>query len=163
LTQAETVFFDAVGPVAKLTQEQYKVPASITIAQAILESGWGRTGLALEANNYFGIKAAPGQDYAEFRTAEFVHGQRQIVMADFARYPSVSASFAAHAKLIATSQRYAPAMVASGDASAFATALQACGYSTSPTYASSLMQLVKQFNLTAYDGIGQVSAGAGKK
>jgi flagellum-specific peptidoglycan hydrolase FlgJ len=127
------------------------VPASITLAQAILESSWGQSGLAVKANNYFGIKAVQGEDYMEFPTHEFVHGIEESVLADFARYATVADSFTAHGRLLSTLPRYAPAMALRHSPEGFATMLQSCGYSTSSTYAASLMQLVREFNLTQYD------------
>ncbi len=134
-----------------LSQKQYRVPASITIAQAILESGWGRSGLATQGHNFFGVKAVHGQEYVEFSTTEFVHGVKEAVVAEFAKYASPVESFAAHARLIATLPRYAPAMAVASDARAFATAIKACGYSTAPNYPQMLMQLVNEFDLTQYD------------
>ena len=154
MNPAESLFLRTAVPAAIQSQKLTGVPASITIAQAILESGWGQSALARQANNYFGIKAlahvAPDQ-YREFRTEEFVDGHKQEVMAAFARYATPAESFAAHARLLLTATRYRPAMLVSGNAQAFAEKLQACGYSTNPAYASSLMKLVREFDLTQYD------------
>lgn len=154
MQQFESDFFRNTVPAAQAAQRRWKVPASITLAQAVLESGWGKSALARIANNFFGIKAASraGADtYAEFRTAEFVDGRRVEEMAKFARYPSPAASFDAHAVLLATLTRYKPAMEVCADVDRFAAELQRCGYSTNPNYAASLMQLIRQYDLTQYD------------
>lgn len=130
------------------------VPASVTVAQAILESGWGCSGLSEQANNYFGIKAEHIDDpetYCEFPTAEYVNGQRVTIDAKFEKYPTVTDCFEDHAALLSQAKRYAPAMAVKNNAAQFAQQLQACGYSTSPTYAASLTALINEFDLEQYD------------
>ena len=136
---------------AQTAQTRWGVPASVTIAQAILESGWGRTSLARLALNYFGVKAHGNLDYMEFPTHEWVAGQSVATVADFAKYPDVEASFADHATLIATLPRYAPAMAVRDDPTRFAAALQTCGYSTNPAYGAELWQIIQEYGLAAYD------------
>lgn len=150
----QNAFLKAAVPAAQAAARKWRVPASITIAQAILESGWGASALARQANNYFGIKAvtnASPDGYAEFKTTEFVDGRRIAEMAKFARYPSPAAGFEAHAVLLATISRYKPAMQFCSDPLHFAQAIAACGYSTNPNYAAELAQLVKEYDLTQYD------------
>jgi flagellum-specific peptidoglycan hydrolase FlgJ len=154
MTQAESIFLSKTVPAALATQKQFGVPASITLAQAILESGWGQSGLAINADNYFGIKATQLSDpetYVEMPTNEYVKGVKVKLMADFERYISATASFKAHAQLLANAARYKPAMAVASDPDHFAIELQQCGYSTSPSYAVDLMLLVKQFDLQQYD------------
>ena len=154
MTQVESDFLKNVVPAAIATEREYGVPASITIAQAIAESGWGKSALAKQANNFFGIKAvanAAPEDYAEFMTDEFVDGRDVKQMARFARYATPTDSFLAHARLLATARRYQPAMAVRRNAGNFAVAIQHCGYSTNPNYAVNLMKLVTEFDLTQYD------------
>src|ERR1017187_2057554 len=99
--------------------------------------GWGQSQLALQANNFFGIKAIHLNDhstYMEFPTAEYENGQRVMVEANFMKYTDAAASFADHAHLLSVSYRYAPAMAVKNNPVQFAAQLQKCGYSTSPTY-----------------------------
>ena len=136
------------------SQQATGVPASITIAQAILESGWGQTGLAKKANNYFGIKAVADlvpERYIELPTHEVVNGHSVEERARFARFATIEDGFRAHALLLSQTFRYQPAMQCKNDAAQFAEALQRCGYSTNPKYAETLMQLVREFDLTQYD------------
>jgi flagellum-specific peptidoglycan hydrolase FlgJ len=153
MTSEQQMFIDAAARSAHLSQSQYGVPASITIAQAILESGWGKSALAQQANNYFGVKAVQGHDYVDFRTTEYHSGQKDIEMAHFARYNSIADSFADHARLLATLPRYAHAMQVAGDPRAFAVAIKDGGYSTAPDYPDELMKLVDQFNLHRFDAV----------
>lgn len=151
-------FLKTVVPFAQASQRHWGVPASITIAQAILESsnklGWGQSQLARECNNFFGIKAAHHADpgtYEAFQTAEYENGKLVMVPADFVHYASIGDSFDAHAKLLATAPRYRPAMAAKADPVKFAEELQACGYSTNPNYARGLMAFLQIYDLEQYD------------
>jgi flagellum-specific peptidoglycan hydrolase FlgJ len=144
----------AVVPAAQAAMSQYGVPASVTLAQWELESGWGTSKLATEANNFFGIKAEHLNDpntYEEFPTWEYENGQRVLVEADFERYPDAASSFADHGRLLSQATRYAPAMAVKDDPYAFANELQACGYSSSPDYGTSLGNIIRGANLTQYD------------
>jgi len=147
-------FLKSVVPAAQAAQRKWGVPASVTIAQAILESGWGQSALARQANNFFGIKATAHADtssYTEFPTSEFVDGRRVSEMAKFARYASPAASFDAHAVLLALTARYKPAMAVRNNAAAYALELQVCGYSTNPAYGSELGNLIRLYDLTQYE------------
>lgn len=140
---------------AQLSLLQYNVPASVTLAQCILESAWGTSQLARRCNNYFGIKALADIPYIEFTTREVVTGRSVMELARFARYPSAIEGFAAHARLLSEAAIYAPAMRQADDPYAFAVALRCCGYSTSPTYSLKISELMHEFNLEQYDDICQ--------
>ncbi|MDR3723285.1 MAG: glucosaminidase domain-containing protein [Terracidiphilus sp.] len=150
----QNAFFKSIVPAAQAAQRKWCVPVSVTIAQAILESGWGQSALARKAYNFFGIKAAAHaapDGYAEFPTKEFVDGRRVSEMARFARYASPAEGFAAHAVLLATTVRYKPAMAVAADPYKFCVQIQKCGYSTNPAYAEELWTLIERFDLTQYD------------
>jgi flagellum-specific peptidoglycan hydrolase FlgJ len=151
-------FLKMVVPPAQAAQRKYGVPASTTIAQAILESsnplGWGRSHLAVEANNFFGIKATDTKNpehYIEFPTHEYLNNHLELVEAKFARYEDLAESFDAHARLLAIAKRYEPAMHAANDPELFCLRLQQCGYSTNPSYGVTLFKLITQYDLTQYD------------
>jgi flagellum-specific peptidoglycan hydrolase FlgJ len=158
----EMLFLRQVVPAAQASMKVSGVPASVTIAQAILESGWGATSLAATANNYFGIKSAHLGDpetYVAFQSAEYEHGQRVIELADFEKFPTVTDCFEDHAALLSQASRYKPAMTVRANAAEFARQLQACGYSTNrpplaekpPYYSDVLIALMNEFDLTQYD------------
>ncbi len=162
MNQVQNEFLRMAVPAAMATQKAYGVLASVTVAQAILESGWGQSQLARRCFNYFGIKATHGQvaahEYAEFPTKEYATGRSVQELAQFAKYSSPADGFQAHARLLAQSARYQPAMAAAcRGAEAFAAGLQNCGYSTledadgKPIYAERLMQFVREYNLEQYD------------
>lgn len=154
----ENAYLALTVPLAQASAKKWGVPASVTEAQSILESsnklGWGQSELARADNNYFGIKAehlGDPETYVEFRTLEFENGKPITIVAKFERYFEPAESFDDHARLLATAKRYAPAMAVRRDPVAFAHQLQLCGYSSSPTYASSLLKAIQLYDLTQYD------------
>jgi len=129
------------------------VLASITIAQAALESGWGESGLTRAANNLFGIKADSrwrGETLA-LNTREFIKGQWKVVPAKWRKYPSWQASIDDHAAFLKQNPRYKACFLCT-TASAFAQALAQAGYATDPDYANKLIALVNRHQLQSLDG-----------
>jgi flagellum-specific peptidoglycan hydrolase FlgJ len=144
----------SVAPAAQAAQRKWGVPASVTLAQWIFESTWGTSKLATTANNYFGIKfhqSAVPATYCEMRTTEFADGKPVIEDALFKKYPDEAASFDDHARLLSTSGRYRFAMQHVASPDDFACSLQTAGYSTSPHYASKLIEAIHDYNLTQFD------------
>jgi flagellum-specific peptidoglycan hydrolase FlgJ len=162
--QQQDAWIANYGPMAHASQLKTGVPASITLAQAILESRWGCSGLALQCNNFFGIKArhvkgVAIEDYKEFLTTEYdAGGKPHAEEADFARFKSVQESFDRHAQLLSGAQRYRRAMAVKDDPLDFAIKIQECGYATDPNYPNKLTHLVRDFNLTRYDAPEQPAA-----
>jgi flagellum-specific peptidoglycan hydrolase FlgJ len=143
-----------MAPAAQAADVKWGVPASVTLAQAILESAWGQSKLTRQANNYFGIKAEHlnvPNTYVEFPTMEYEFGEKKQVTAGFEKYPDAAACFVDHAQLLHDAPRYQPAMRAAKSPQAFAQMLKTCGYSTSPTYAPMLTALMNEFDLYQYD------------
>ena len=161
-TSARQAFISAVAPGALAAQRKYGVPAAVTIAQAIEESGWGQSSLAVNDNNLFGIKGTGPAGSDELPTQEYLNGQWVSQTAAFRMYHSVAQSIDDHGKLLATSGYYTRAMAARRSPNAFAAALTGV-YATDPTYGATLIGLMRQYNLYRYDaGVGagaSVSAG----
>lgn len=154
LTQDERdAFIAKIRPAATAAAAKWNVPASVTIAQAIIESGWGQSQLTIQANNFFGIKANSrfGDSYVQFRTKEFVDGQADYQIALFEKFSSPSAAFDIHGELIATSARYKACMLEKDDPIQFAVELQQCGYSTDPEYAKKLANIILTYSLKDFD------------
>ena len=146
---------------ARETQRMYGVPASVTIAQAILESGWGGSELATRANNYFGIKcaavASPHQiGCIDKATWEHLNGNDVTVTASFRRYASMRDSFLDHG-LFLTKPRYAAAFKAATP-DEFAHEIWQAGYATDPQYPAKLVRLMDQYELRQYDDPKQQEA-----
>ena len=145
----------AAGP-AQQNQREYHVPASVTIAQAIIESGWGRSALAANDHNYFGIKCFSGTygtiatGCHTYRTVECEPGCAQTT-ASFRVYASITDSFRDHGYFLTTNPRYAPAFTHPNDANAFLMATWKAGYATSPTYYTDVTTIMTRYNLYQYD------------
>lgn len=142
-------FIRKILPFAKDVESIYGVPASIAIAQAALETGWGDK---VKNNIMVGVKAGKSWNgpTADVVTHEIIDGVRTKVVAKFRVYDSVEASMRDYAKLLAESPRYAKAMQA-GNAYKTADALQAAGYATDEQYAEKLKSIIASNNLTQFD------------
>src|SRR3954462_9229586 len=152
--QKDAFFAMAVGP-AQASQRQTGVPASVTLAQAILESGWG-DGHMGDAWNFFGIKAQASEPFVVMHTREIVNGKDVFIDAKFRRFASMEECFCAHGEFLRDNPRYAPAFKTT-DCESFARAVHAAGYATDPRYGDLLVQLIHQNNLGQYDVYGETS------
>lgn len=128
----------------------YNVPASVTIAQGILESGNGNSSLTVGGKNHFGIKGS-GNFYA---TTEYFDGVETPVNASFREYKSSIGSFIDHAKEINENETWR-AGARSRNYITFANALQQGGYATAPNYASTLINIIQANNLQRLDKYGE--------
>jgi hypothetical protein len=147
---AQQAFIDEVAPGAVAAQRQYGVPAAVTIAQAIDESGWGQSSLAIRDHNLFGIKGAGPAGSDLLPTQEYEGGQPVTRMASFRAYDNFAQSIEDHGKLLATSGYYGQAMAERQDPNAFATALTGV-YATDPDYGPKLIGLMRTYDLYRYD------------
>jgi hypothetical protein len=142
-------FIESIAPHAQEIQRKYGVPASIAIAQAALESGWGEK---VKGNNLFGVKAGRSWHGAtiEMATHEYLNGVRTNVTDRFRAYATTRESMENYGKLLSTSGLYAE-VVTADSAHEAADALQAAGYATDPKYASKLKAIIDANNLTRFD------------
>ena len=150
VTDAQQAFIDAVAPGAIATQRAYGVPAAVTIAQAIDESGWGQSELAVRDHNLFGIKGTGPAGTDALATQEFENGQWISTTAGFRVYNNVAQSISDHGALLATSGYYTQAMADRGNPDSFASALTGV-YATNPQYGADLIGLMQQYDLYRYD------------
>lgn len=139
------------GEAAGAEQAKFGVPASVVIAQAILESGWGEHQLATRYNNFFGIKARAGEEYCEFSPDAIEKAAGDKTRKRYAKFGSMQEAFNRHGELLSTADRYQPAMRFANDPLVFAAQLQRCGYSEDPKYARKLTTLIRDHNLTRFD------------
>ncbi|MDG4826905.1 sporangiospore maturation cell wall hydrolase GsmA [Asanoa sp. WMMD1127] len=149
-------FLARVAEPAQLGFKKYKVPASVTIAQAILESGWGRSYLTRRDHSYFGIKCFgnPGTialGCRSYATRECENGRCFDTRATFRAYKNATASFADHGYFLTVHDRYDTAFKYSNDPNRFAKEIHKAGYATDPNYANDLIKLMKDYNLYRYD------------
>ena len=150
---AERSFIAAVAPGAMAAQDKYGIPASVTIAQAIDESGWGRSALAIKDRNLFAISGTGPAGTDMQRVAQYVNGQQSVVTMPFRVYHDIAESIDDHGRLLAYSEYYAPAMAQRGNPDAFANALTGV-YATNPAYGAELIALMRRHDLYRYDGPG---------
>lgn len=135
-------FVRSIWPHAQKTAAELGVPAKALVAQAALETGWGRR-LAgqdgVSSHNLFGIKAGSRWNGQRMNssTHEYVDGVRRSEHAQFRAYDTPADSFADYAKVLGN-PRYAAARGAGGDVHRFASALQQAGYATDPAYAAKI-------------------------
>jgi flagellum-specific peptidoglycan hydrolase FlgJ len=137
------------GPVARAVSQSSGVPASIILAQAALETGWGSTSIG-DAKNLFGIKGTGPAGSVTVPTREVINGRSVTVNAAFRKYNTWMESFQDHSRLLQTS-RYANCMRYRNDPDQFARELQRAGYATDPQYASKLISIMRSNNLYEYN------------
>ena len=132
--------------VAMDNMRTYGIPASIVLAQGILESGAGRGDLAINANNHFGIKC-----HQEW-TGETIKHDDDAAQECFRKYDNVSESFKDHALFLTTRGRYSNLFTLSkGDYKGWARGLRTAGYATDPKYPNKLISYIERYNLNQYD------------
>lgn len=140
-------FVEAVMPHARRVGEELGVDPRLLVAQAALETGWGRSIIRTadggSSHNLFNIKAHRAWDgpVAGVRTKEYVNGAETMVQADFRAYGSFEESFRDYVDFLRSNPRYGTALTQTHDAEAFARSLQAAGYATDPRYADKIMRI----------------------
>jgi flagellar protein FlgJ len=155
-SQTNAQFIAAAVAPAQQGYREFKVPASVTIAQSILESGWGRSALTANDRNYFGIKCfngSPGPIASGCHTYSTYECEPTCAptYASFRTYASITDSFRDHGSFLTNNSRYKPAFSYTKDANQFLYQIWKAGYATSPTYVQNVGALMKQYNLYQYD------------
>lgn len=161
-------FFAKYAPFAVESMKTTGIPASVTLAQAAIESAWGEKAYG---NNFFGIKAFTEtakairkalhneKEYSQplpanlqlWWTHEFVNGAKIKIQDVFMRYATPLDSFNDHADFFVRNSRYAKALAVKHDALAFAKEIALAGYATAPTYYASIESMINKYKLTSYD------------
>ena len=136
-------FVRSIWPHAQRTAAELGVPAKALVAQAALETGWGRRLVGGDgSHNLFGIKATGWKgDRVRTGTHEYTNGVKHSETADFRAYNSPAESFADYVRLLKTSPRYQQALAAGKDIHGFAKGLQKAGYATDPSYANKIASI----------------------
>lgn len=137
---------------AQATQRRWGIPASITLAQWALESGYGQR-MPAGSNNPFGIKARGDQPQVVAWTTEFEHGRKKTVRQSFRVFGSLEEAFLKHGGLLGTSSYYTNARKFLNDPDRFADALTGI-YATDPNYGSLLKSIMRSNNLYVFDNMG---------
>lgn len=139
-------YIDSFKDVAKLNMKEYGIPASIILAQGILESGAGNGRLSKEANNHFGIKC-----HKEWNGPSITHDD-DAAQECFRKYDDPSESYRDHSLFLTSRSRYNKLFeLDKGDFEGWAKGLKAAGYATDPKYPSKLIGIINRYQLDQYD------------
>ena len=141
-----TQYIDRYSKIAVREMNRVGIPASITLAQGILESGDGNSTLARRANNHFGIKC-----HKDWK-GESMYRDDDLPNECFRSYKDADQSFVDHSEFLCTHKRYAFLFdYGTTDYKSWAKGLKQAGYATSPTYAERLIEIIEQNNLMRFD------------
>ncbi|MCB9276014.1 MAG: LysM peptidoglycan-binding domain-containing protein [Lewinellaceae bacterium] len=153
---AQSAYIDRFKDIAIREMARTGIPASITLAQGILESNAGSSELAVQANNHFGIKC--GSDWngaAYFKKDDDYSPEGYLMESCFRSYPTAEGSFVDHSSFIISPQKASRYgflfQLAPSDYKGWANGLQQAGYATSLTYAAQLIGLIERYGLSKYD------------
>jgi peptidoglycan hydrolase FlgJ len=151
-TQTATEFVQALRPLARDTASKLGLTSDVLIAQAALETGWGRYTIAhpdgRSSNNLFAIKAGPewNGDSVDVQTLEFVDGRALKINARFRAYTDTEAALDDYVKFLTGQPRYAAALDHGGDPRKFVAGLARAGYATDPRYAEKILAIKDQIS-----------------
>jgi flagellum-specific peptidoglycan hydrolase FlgJ len=138
-------YIDTFKEIAQEEMRLYHIPASITLAQGILESGSGNGRLSVEANNHFGIKCHSW-------TGDKIYHDDDEKGECFRKYNDAKYSYRDHSLFLTMRERYSKLFtLKKGDYKGWAKELRAAGYATDRSYPQKLISLIERYNLNAYD------------
>lgn len=154
-------YIAVMGPIAQADYSRTGVFASVTLAQSIIESGWGKSGLTQQANNMFGIKCSSNWDgeCINMQTGEYGSSGYYMIGANFRKYNSIEDSVNDHSLFLKENQRYTNA--GAFDASTYQEQIRAihrAGYATAPDYSSTIINTIQSYNLDKWDVPTNVSS-----
>ncbi|NRD19435.1 glucosaminidase domain-containing protein [Winogradskyella eckloniae] len=156
---AVEVYLDLYSEIAKDNMRTHKIPASITLAQGVLESGVGKGRLAVKANNHFGIKCHG------WKGAKIYHDDDRSQEC-FRKYKKVEMSYEDHSKFLTGRKRYASLFkLKPDDYKGWARGLRSAGYATDVKYPQKLISLIERYQLYKYDAevLGRTRTRANRK
>lgn len=152
ITQEQQDFIEQLGSAAQKTYSQYGILPSMTVAQAILESGWGRSSLSALYYNFFGMKADSTYtgESVVLRTGEEVNGVMITVNGTFRVYHSFEEGIEGYYQFITGYERYSN-LIGETDYKEACYKIKADGWATASNYAEYLISLIESYNLTRFD------------
>lgn len=173
---SETDVIKKAGPLFTADQKKTGILASVSMAQFVLESGYGKSELAQNANNVFGMKTSLSGNtwsgstwdgkskYTKKTQEEYTKGEMTTITADFRKYPCIEDSIADHSAYLlgaknGTKLRY-DGLKGCKDYKKAAQIIKDGGYATSSTYVANLCSIIEKWNLTQYDVKDSTSAPA---
>lgn len=139
-------YLNTYYPLAIREMDKHKIPASIKLAQSILESGWGKGELAVKSNNHFGIKCKNSWEGKSVSHDDDELGEC------FRKYDDVADSYVDHSLFLTSGERYRFLFKLDiTDYKGWAYGLKKAGYATNPVYAIKLIELIEKYHLYRYD------------
>lgn len=152
--QAYVDYIQKYAHIAVSEQAKFGIPASITLAQGLLESGAGKSELAVKSNNHFGIKCHTGW------TGERTYHDDDAENECFRKYKNVSESYDDHSLFLTSRPRYADLFsLKATDYKGWAHGLKKAGYATDPNYANKLIKIIEDYGLHQLDTQGSLGSG----
>lgn len=158
LPRTGDAFIDAYADEAINSQILTGIPASVTLAQALVESNRGKSGLTRKASNFFGIKGQGPAGSVVMRTREVVKGKTIFINAKFRKYRNPMESFIDHGQLFFRVKVYRNALKHLNDGKRFAAEIHKAGYATAPNYTKVLHQVIDRYGLLRFDEIGRANS-----
>jgi flagellum-specific peptidoglycan hydrolase FlgJ len=157
LSAEQRAFLTTATATARTSQRRHGVPASVVIAQAVLETGWGTSDLSRSNRNYFGMTCgaagagpvATGCRSGPDRVCDRKGCRRTIL--SFRVYRSMGDSFTDHGRFLSTDERYRRAYAARGNPETFVKRMAKAGYATDPRYADRLIRIMSKYRLKRHD------------
>lgn len=162
-------FVDKLMPLAKQAARELGVAPGVLVAQAALETGWGKSVIKHDDGrnsfNLFNIKTGKhwSGERANKQTLEFDQGRAHKVNADFRSYPSYQDSFNDYVRLVKNNPRYRHALQQAGHPQRYMQALQNAGYATDPQYADKVMKIYRGAEISAGAAVATAGSAQGVK
>ncbi|MCD8304895.1 MAG: glucosaminidase domain-containing protein [Prevotellaceae bacterium] len=153
---AYETYIDTYKGMAQEQMRKYRIPASITLAQGLLESGAGQSRLATKAHNHFGIKVSSGWK------GSYILADDDRKNEKFRKYRKAADSYEDHSLFLQQPRYERLFRLSITDYKGWARGLQKCGYATNPHYAQSLISIIDRYDLTRYDKYGSGKQKKGK-
>ena len=150
MAYTDKTFLATLKPFVLQDMQTSGILASLTAAQAFIESNKGNSGLTVKCNNLFGIKGKYNGQSGKFLTTEYYNGVKQRVYADFRKYPSWQESIADHSSLFNRLERYKNLRGEKNYVTACIN-VKNDGYATSPTYTKTLIDCIEKYKLYEWD------------
>lgn len=145
-------YIETYRDLAIVEMQRSGIPASITLAQALHESNYGLSDLALKANNHFGIKCKSywqGKTYRH-KDDDYINGR--LIKSCFRSYQQAIDSYIDHSNFLSNTAHYRPLFALDRyDYKAWAHGLKSCGYATDKRYAEKLIKKIERYDLHQYD------------
>lgn len=145
-------YIDQYSTIAIQEMDRTGIPASITLAQGIIESGYGTSGLAKNSNNHFGIKCKGNWTGGKYyhKDDDYVNGK--LVKSCFRTYDNPADSYYDHSEFLIVNKRYSSLFsLAKTDYKGWAKGLKKAGYATAKNYATLLINTIEKYDLHQYD------------